>query len=186
MSNNAIKHDVWLEVKDGEYYLTMQFKGMSIYNKFGYLLNLSYFDTGYTYNDYGVPEGKLVPAEVLTTQKGSDGNDVIDQYNNADNLYPELVRIKLVDKASEKYVPLQVFVPIMDAITPVSGKQNVYLRLDYSTLKKTTDADADFAETEKAPTDPSTIKKQAAQTITVAVKNSNNVVSPLEQRQRQV
>lgn len=135
MSNNAIKHDVWLEVKDGEYYLTMQFKGMSIYNKFGYLLNLSYFDTGYTYNDYGVPEGKLVPAEVLTTQKGSDGNDVIDQYNNADNLYPELVRIKLVDKASEKYVPLQVFVPIMESIADETGTQPVLMQLDWTTLK---------------------------------------------------
>lgn len=135
MSNNAIKHDVWLEVKDGEYYLTMQFKGMSIYNKFGYLLNLSYFDTGYTYNDYGVPEGKLVPAEVLTTQKDSDGNDVIDQYNNADNLYPELVRIKLVDKASEKYVPLQVFVPIMESIADETGTQPVLMQLDWTTLK---------------------------------------------------
>lgn len=135
MSNNAIKHDVWLEVKDGEYYLTMQFKGMSIYNKFGYLLNLSYFDTGYTYNDYGVPEGKLVPAEVLTTQKDSDGNDVIDQYNNVDNLYPELVRIKLVDKASEKYVPLQVFVPIMESIADETGTQPVLMQLDWTTLK---------------------------------------------------
>lgn len=135
MSNNAIKHDVWLEVKDGEYYLTMQFKGMSIYNKFGYLLNLSYFDTGYTYNDYGVPEGKLVPAKVLTTQKDSDGNDVIDQYNNADNLYPELVRIKLVDKASEKYVPLQVFVPIMESIADETGTQPVLMQLDWTTLK---------------------------------------------------
>lgn len=135
MSNNAIKHDVWLEVKDGEYYLTMQFKGMSIYNKFGYLLNLSYFDTGYTYNGYGVPEGNLVPAEVLTTQKDSDGNDIIDQYNNADNLYPELVRIKLVDKASEKYVPLQVFVPIMESIADETGTQPVLMQLDWTTLK---------------------------------------------------
>lgn len=135
MSNNAIKHDVWLEVKDGEYYLTMQFKGMSIYNKFGYLLNLSYFDTGYTYNGYGVPEGNLVPAEVLTTQKDSDGNDVIDQYNNADNLYPELVRIKLVDKASGKYVPLQVFVPIMESIADETGTQPVLMQLDWTTLK---------------------------------------------------
>lgn len=135
MSNNAIKHDVWLEVKDGEYYLTMQFKGMSIYNKFGYLLNLSYFDSGYTYNGYGVPEGNLVPAEVLTTQKDSDGNDVIDRYNNADNLYPELVRIKLVDKASEKYVPLQVFVPIMESIADETGTQPVLMQLDWTTLK---------------------------------------------------
>ena len=136
MSNNAIKHDVWLEVKNGEYYLTMQFKGMSIYNKFGYLLNLSYFDSGYTYNEYGVPQGALIPATVLSTQKDSGGNDIIDQYNDANNLYPNLVRFKLVDKADEKYVPLQVFVPIMESIADETGTQPVLMQLDWTTLKK--------------------------------------------------
>ena len=135
MSNNAINHNVWLEVKDGEYYLTMQFKGMSIYNKYGYLMNLSYFDKGYTYNSYGVPEGTLIPAEVLSTQKDSDGNDIIDQYNDAQNLYPEMLRIKLVDKASQQFVPLQVFVPIMEAIADETGTQPVLMQLDWSTLK---------------------------------------------------
>lgn len=135
MSNNAINHNVWLEVKDGEYYLTMQFKGMSIYNKFGYLLDLAYFDKGYTYNEYGIPKGNLVPATVLTTQKDSDGNDVIDQYNDANTLYPELLKIKLVDKASEKYVPLQVFVPVMESIAEETGTQPVLMQLDWSTLK---------------------------------------------------
>ncbi len=135
MSNNAINHNVWLEVKDGEYYLTMQFKGMSIYNKFGYLLDLAYFDKGYTYNEYGIPKGTLVPATVLTTQKDSDGNDVIDQYNDANTLYPELLKIKLVDKASEKYVPLQVFVPVMESIAEETGTQPVLMQLDWSTLK---------------------------------------------------
>lgn len=135
MSNNAINHNVWLEVKDGEYYLTMQFKGMSIYNKFGYLLDLAYFDKGYTYNEYGIPEGNLVPATVLTTQKDSDGNDVIDRYNDANTLYPELLKIKLVDKASEKYVPLQVFVPVMESIAEETGTQPVLMQLDWSTLK---------------------------------------------------
>ena len=138
MSNNAINHNVWLEVKNGEYYLTMQFKGMAIYNKFGYLMNLSYFDKGYTYNEYGVPQGTLVPAEVLSTQKDSDGSDVIDQYNDAEHLYPELLRIKLVDKAGEKYVPLQVFVPVMESIADETGTQAVLMQLDWSTLKEDT------------------------------------------------
>lgn len=129
MSNNAINHNVWLEVKDGEYYLTMQFKGLSIYNKFGYLMNLSYFDTGYTYNEFGVPQGNLVAAEVLSTY------DVIDQYNDANHPYPEMLRIKLVDKAGEKYVPLQVFVPIMEDIADETGTQAVLMQLDWTALK---------------------------------------------------
>ena len=160
MSNNAINHNVWLEVKNGEYYLTMQFKGMAIYNKFGYLMNLSYFDKGYTYNEYGVPQGTLVPAEVLSTQKDSDGSDVIDQYNDAEHLYPELLRIKLVDKAGEKYVPLQVFVPVMESIADETGTQAVLMQLDWSTLKEDTGDITPEKPVEQSPavdfTDPAT------------------------------
>ena len=42
MSNNGINHTVQLEVKDGEYFVTMQFKGLAMYNQFGYLKNLYY------------------------------------------------------------------------------------------------------------------------------------------------
>ena len=135
MSNNAINHNVWLEVIDGEYYLTMQFKGLTIENKFGYLMNLSYYDAGYTYNDFGIPQGALVPAEVLSTQKNADGTDVIDIYNDADHLYPEMIRLKLVDKAAGEYVPLHVFVPIMEAISEGTGSQDVLMKLDWSLLK---------------------------------------------------
>lgn len=134
MSNEGINHTVQLEVKDGEYYITVQFKGLAIYNQFGYLQKLSYYDKGYTYNDYGIPQGTVIPAEVLTQY------DIVDRYNDKDNLYPQLLKFKLVDKASEKYVPLQVFVPIMEAIADGTGTQDVLMQLDWTTLKAT-DAD---------------------------------------------
>ena len=134
MSNEGINHTVQLEVKDGEYYLTVQFKGLAIYNQFGYLQKLAYYDKGYTYNDYGIPQGTVIPAEVLTQY------DIVDRYNDKDNLYPQLLKFKLVDKASEKYVPLQVFVPIMEAIADGTGTQDVLMQLDWTTLKAT-DAD---------------------------------------------
>lgn len=139
MSNEGINHTVQLEVKDGEYYITVQFKGLAIYNQFGYLQKLSYYDKGYTYNEYGIPQGTVIPAEVLTQY------DVIDRYNDKDNLYPQLLKFKLVDKASEKYVPLQVFVPIMEAIADGTGTQDVLMQLDWTTLKAT-DADIDIEE----------------------------------------
>lgn len=135
MANNAINHNVWLEVKDGEYYLTVQFIGMSMYNQFGYLMDLKYFDEGYTIGNGGTPEGTLLDAEVLSTQKDSDGNDVIDGYNDEDNLYPAMVRFKLVEKADGQYVPLQVFVPIMESISEGLGTQTVYMELDWSKLR---------------------------------------------------
>ena len=131
MSNNAINHTVQLDVVNGEYYITVQFKGLSIYNQFGYLQDLYYYNKGYTYNAYGQPEGAVTMAEVISTY------DAIDQYNDADHLYPQLEKFPLVDKGSEEYVPLRVFVPIMEAIADGTGTQNVLMKLDWTTLTKT-------------------------------------------------
>lgn len=176
MSNNAINHNIKLVVKNGVPYVNMNFNSLTITSLKGYLKSLNYYASGYEVSKTGEPSGTLVPVTVNSLQKFSNGKTLKDDFGTD---YPNDITFPLCEEALEgnNEIPLQVFVPIMDAITPGSGKQNVYLRLDYSTLKETTDADADFAETEKAPTDPSTIKKQAAQTITVAVKNSKNVVS---------
>lgn len=131
MSNNAINHTVQLDVENGEYYITVQFKGLSIYNQFGYLQDLYYYNKGYTYNTYGQPEGEVTMAEIISTY------DAVDQYNDADHLYPQLEKFPLVDKGSEEYVPLRVFVPIMESISSGTGTQNVLMKLDWSTLTKT-------------------------------------------------
>lgn len=128
MSNNAINHTVQLDVIDGEYYITVQFKGLSIYNLYGYLSYLGYYDEGYAYNEYGVPEGDVIDATVLSYY------DVVDQYNADGGLYPQLLQFKLVDKASADYIPLQVFVPIMEAIAEGNGTQDVLMVLDWTTL----------------------------------------------------
>lgn len=176
MSNNAINHNIKLVVKNGVPYVNMNFNSLTITSLKGYLKDLNYYASGYEDSKTGEPSGTLVPVTVNSLQKFSNGKTLKDDFGTD---YPNDISFPLCEEALEgnNEIPLQVFVPIMDAITPGSGKQNVYLRLDYSTLKETTDADADFAETEKAPTDPSTIKKQAAQSITVAVKNTKNVVS---------
>lgn len=131
MSNNGINHTVQLEVVNGEYHITVQFKGLAIYNQFGYLQDLYYYNKGYTYNAYGHPQGDVTLAEVLSKY------ETIDPYNDAEHLYPQLIKFPLVDKASEEYVPLRVFVPIMEAIADGTGTQNVLMKLDWSTLTKT-------------------------------------------------
>ena len=40
----------------------MDFHGLAYLNKFGYLAELSYYDNGYTYGQYGTVEGTLIPA----------------------------------------------------------------------------------------------------------------------------
>ena len=140
MSNNAINHNVWLEVEDGQYYLTVQFVGLAIYNRFGYLSNLSYYEDGYSYDDNGSPVGTTINTEVLCTQVDFLGNSVVDEFNDADHPYPSQVKIPIVnlEDAVDEYVPLQVFVPIMESITPGLGTQPVLMKLDWSALRNDT------------------------------------------------
>ena len=162
MSNDAINHTVKLTVENGQYYLTMDFKGLSYLNKFGYLAELAYYDNGFVYDQYGEINGTLIAAEVLSTQKNADGTDVIDEFNQTGGsyegkLYPDQVKFPLVSDAlndEDGCVPLQVFVPVMEDISAGSGTQNVLLKLDWSTLKETTEDDPDFQPEEPVEQSP--------------------------------
>lgn len=157
MSNDAINHYIKLTVEDGQYYLNMDFNGLAYLNRFGYLAELSYYDNGYTYGQYGAIEGTLIPATVLSTQKNADGSDLYDEFNQAGGsyegkLYPDQVKFPLVADAladQDGYVPLHVFVPVMEDISAGTGDQDVLLKLDWSTLTKTTEDDPNFE-----PADP--------------------------------
>ena len=152
MSNDAINHYIKLTVENGQYYLTMDFKGLSYLNRFGYLAELSYYENGYTFGSYGSINGTRVLADVLTTQKNDDGSDVIDEFNQAGGsseglLYPDQVKLPLVADAladPDGYVPLHVFVPVMEDISEGTGDQDVLLKLDWSTLTATSEDDPNF------------------------------------------
>lgn len=162
MSNDAINHTIKLTVENGKYYLTMDFKGLSYLNKFGYLAELSYYDNGFVYEQYGEIKGTLIAADVLSTQKNADGTDVMDEFNQAGGsyegkLYPDQIKFPLVSDAlndEDGCVPLQVFVPVMEDISAGSGTQNVLLKLDWSTLKETTEDDPDFQPEEPEEQSP--------------------------------
>lgn len=159
MANEAINHDIKLEVKDGKATVFLDFKGIEIMNMFGYLGNLYYFKEGYTFNEYGAPVGEVTSATVHSTQKDSNGNDVIDQYNDAGSLYPNLVSFPLV--TTDEFIPLQVFVPIMESIGNESGNsgmgtQNVYLKLNWDTLKAADEED--FTDNQNAQQTPAVDK----------------------------
>ena len=142
MSNEAINHTIKLTVKNGKYYITLNFNGLTVGQKLGYLSQLKYFTTGYTLDKYGNPQGTLADVTVDSYQKNSDGTLVSDIYGTN---YPDEVTFELIPEAlNDGYVPLQVFVPIMDAISSGTGTQPVFLKLDWSSLKATTSDDPNF------------------------------------------
>lgn len=145
MSNEAINHTIKLTVKNGKYSLTMDFKGMTINNQYGYLGKLKYYKSGYTLDKYGSPQGSLGNVTIDSYQKYSDGKKVSDNFGTD---YPDVVTFPMISEAlKDGYVPLQVFVPIMDSISKGTGTQPVFLKLDWSTIKKTSSSDSAFNDT---------------------------------------
>ena len=167
MSNNAINHNIKLTVKNGIPTVSMNFNGMTISSLKGYLKNLYYYETGYDVNKYGDPSGAMSPVNVDSWQQYTDGTRFSDDFGTD---YPNDVFFPLCLEVlqGEDYIPMQVFVPVMEAITAGSGTQNVYLKLDYSTLTKTTADDKDFAEQETIAKPTPTPAEKKSQTVKAA------------------
>ena len=136
MADDAINHKVKLKVKKGKYTLTLDFKKMNINGQAGYLGKLRYYKTGYKVDNYGAPTGSLKNVTIDTYQKDSKGKKIKDSFGTN---YPDKVSFPMISEVKEDgWVPLQVFVPIMDSISKGSGTQKVWLKLDFSTLASAT------------------------------------------------
>lgn len=144
MSDRGINNNVKLTVKDGKYYITLDFKGIDLMGQFGYLGEMKYFLSGYTTNQYGVPQGKTADAKVEGFELDKDGNVIKDQYGTN---YPDKVTFELIPEAIEDgYAPLQVFVPVMENLVQGTGTQKVYLNLKWETIEKVAVDDGRFDE----------------------------------------
>ena len=93
-------------------------------------------------DQYGNPMGTLADTVIEGYQKNTDGTLVSDRYGTD---YPNALTFEMIPEALEDgYVPLQVFVPIMEAIAEGNGDQNVFMKLDWTSIKATTDDDPDL------------------------------------------
>ena len=136
MADDAINHKVKITVKKGKYTLTLDFKKMNMNGQAGYLGKLRYYKTGYKIDNYGAPTGSLKSVTIDTYQKDSKGKKIKDSFGTN---YPDKVSFPMISEVKEDgWVPLQVFVPIMDSISKGSGTQKVWLKLDFSTLASAT------------------------------------------------
>ena len=127
MSDGAIVKPVKIKIKNGEYTLTCDFQGLDILGQKGYLKSLSYWY-----------DGKYMPVNV------SAYHDVVDGFNDAnddgvaDFKYPKTMSFPLVNKEAgdeDGYVKVQVFVPVMEALSTGSGTQQALMKIDWSSLK---------------------------------------------------
>ena len=80
MSNEAINHTIKLTVKNGKYYITLNFNGLTVGQKLGYLSQLKYFTTGYTLDKYGNPHGTLADVTVTFLLADTIGRTIAAPY----------------------------------------------------------------------------------------------------------
>lgn len=144
MSDQAFQHTIKLTVKDGIYSLALDFRAMDMNGQMGYLGNIKYYKTGYTLDSNGNPQGEIEDTEVNSLQRYTNDTVVSDYFGTN---YPDIVTFPMIEEArTDSYVPLQVFIPIMDAIAKGTGTQNIFLKIDWSVLKETSDDDDAFKD----------------------------------------
>lgn len=146
MSNDAISHTIKLTVEKGVYNVSLNFTGLNISGMYGYLGGLKFFDQGYSLDSFGAPQGTVKAVTVDSYQLDGSGGRVSDTYGTD---YPHEVTFPLIPEAvKDGYVPLQVYVPIMEAISQGTGTQPVFLFLDWDTLRTAREDDESFTEHE--------------------------------------
>lgn len=144
MADQAFQHTIKLTVKDGIYSLALDFRAMDMNGQMRYLGNIKYYKTGYTLDSNGNPQGEIEDTEVNSLQRYTNDTVVSDYFGTN---YPDIVTFPMIEEArTDSYVPLQVFIPIMDAIAKGTGTQNIFLKIDWSVLKETSDDDDAFKD----------------------------------------
>ncbi|MFR9098723.1 MAG: NEAT domain-containing protein [Anaerostipes hadrus] len=130
MTDKAITHKVKLTVKDGKYYVTLNFKGIEVFGEKAMSIRSSiWMETKQRCHS-------KFRTEIYRWESCKD-----DYGTN----YPDLVTFPMTDEAVKySVVPMQVYVAIMENMTPGSGTQKVNLSLDLSSAVKTTANDKDF------------------------------------------
>jgi heme-binding NEAT domain protein/Leucine-rich repeat (LRR) protein len=138
MGNNALEQTARIEVEEGAGTLYMQFKPLTIeaFQMTGYLANLK-LAINVQFNDLGgIAGADLTDAAVVSSYDG-----VWDTYNHPETgtdpnvkgkTYPKVVSIPVELEAEYTYV--QVYVPVMEAISTGGGAQYARVKLDWSGL----------------------------------------------------
>lgn len=143
MGDSAINHTVKLRVKHGKYNLVLRMKGMNVSGQQGFLKHMRYYADGYRGSSGGSISGNLKNVKILSYHQ-QGGKRVRDSYGTD---YPSEVSIPMIKTAADDgYVPLQVFVPVMDAIAPGTGTQSVYLKLDLKSIRKAGENSPEFSK----------------------------------------
>ena len=144
MSNEAINHTVKLTVKDGKYYITLDFKGLAISSQFGYLSQLKYYLTGYTLDQYGNPSGNTGRRNCgCLPEENNDGSLISGNFGTN---YPDQATFELIPEALEVGMYLFRYLFRLWNLSLLEPELACVLKAGLRYLKSTTADDPDFTD----------------------------------------
>ena len=136
------KEKTKLVVKNGQYSVNVNFKPISIYGQNGYLGDLKYYDGNKTHsNRYDIQDNEFKDTTIVENYSENEKDANIDTFKKkfpGRTVYPKTLSYN-VDKnkinANNKLETFtQVFVPVMEALSPGAGTQRMILEYDLSSL----------------------------------------------------
>lgn len=134
MADSAVEHNMKLTVSDNTYRLTFTINEIKLGVSTGYLGNVRYYLTGYGTDSFGIPAGDTKESVVNSYKTDKNGTRIKDEFGTD---YPESVTVELIPEAVlSGYVPLQIYIPVMESLAAGSGTQDIYIHLDMNSVRE--------------------------------------------------
>ena len=135
-----------LVVKNGQYSVNVNFKPISLLGQSGYLGDLKYYDGDKTHsNRYDIQDNEFKDTTVVENYSENEKDVFVDTYKKkfpGRTVYPKTLSYNVdknkIDANNKLETFTQVFVPVMESLTPGAGTQRMILEFDLSSLTKKT------------------------------------------------
>ena len=141
MAGSALdKGSTKLIVRNGEYFVSVSFKAIDRAGFRGYLGDLKYYDGNKTHaNRSSIQDSEFNPATIMEYYSASETDNYVKTYKEKfpeRTLYPKTISYSVdknkIDSNNKLETFTEVFVPVMEAISPKSGTQRMILKFDLS------------------------------------------------------
>ena len=141
-SKGLDKNNTKLIVKNGQYSVNVNFKPISLYSLNGYLGDLKYYDGNKTHsNRYDIQDNEFKNTTIVNNYSEKENDTYTDIYKKkfpGRTVYPKTLSYSVdknkIDANNKLETFTQVFVPVMEHITPGTGTQRMILEFDLSSL----------------------------------------------------
>ena len=161
-----------LIVKNGQYFVSISFKPIDLNGQFGYLGDLKYYDGDKTHkNRFEIDNSEFKDTTIVQNYGTNETDNFVKTYKEKfpnRTVYPKTfiysVDKNKIDSKNMLETYTQVFVPVMESITPGSGTQNMILKFNLSEALKqvSTEANQPTPASDSGTTQPTTSTKPTA------------------------